>query len=221
MSVFTKDQIRSAVRQAIDDPTSSRWSDSNLDILITMVEDTIFQAVLDTFPWFQSTGETVTTGGGGSVNLDTTLTKRWYRVQKVIKVSDSSELQPKLFNESLPQATYFMQGPFLNTSPLIVGANSITVTYAYLPSRFTDLATGATALTDFPEGHEAALVYLSAAWAMSKGDAESIAQVGRIADQAVEALLVHIARRYPISAMSGVPLAKQAIMRNYITPPPS
>lgn len=211
MALLTKDQTRAAVRQAIDDPSGNRWSDTNLDILITMVEDVLWQAINDTFPWFLSQTDVSATNPSGVIAISA-LTKRFYRIQKLTLTSSGAEYQPRLANETFAQATYYMLGASISTDPIVISSN-MNVAYSYMPTRFIDLALGSTQLTDFPEGHESALVYLAAAWAISKGDAESLAQISRIADQAIESLLTHIARRYPVSAMNAVPMAKMAIMR--------
>lgn len=214
MPLLTKSQTRTSIRQAIDDPQSKRWSDANIDILTTLVQDTMFQAVLDSFDYFTSApAEAVTPAADGSYLLSGT-SKRFYRMQRVVRASDSVELQPKLLPESVPQPAYDIRGNTLYTTPVVTGASSLQLTYSYLPLRFTDLANDATMLpAEYPEGHEAALVYLTASWAMTKGDAESMNQIARIADTAVDAMLSHIARRYPIAPNSRVQAVKAAILR--------
>jgi hypothetical protein len=214
MALLTKAQVRTAVRQAIDDPDATLWSDGNLDILITLVEDTMFQAILDTWPFALSLAESKTTSAAGAIDtsLGVTLTNRFYRVQKVVRDSDGVELQPRLFTEAVPQSTtYYMLGNLIIT-PVLAGA--VTTTYSFLPLKFSELALETTALPNYPDGHEAALIYLAAAWALAKGDRESIQQIARIADQAVEALLTHIARRYPVAVQPRVTAVKAQIMRN-------
>lgn len=220
MPLLQKGQVRTAVRQAIDDPNSKRWSDANLDILITLVEDTMFQAIIDSFDYFTSqTDATLTPSGTGTVDI-TGLTKRFYRIQLVSRNSDGVQLQPKLMIESVPQPAYDLRGTLLTTTPAVTGASSLSVTYAYLPLRFTDLASDVTPLTsEYPEGHESALIYTSASWAMTKGDAENMAQIGRLADVSVDALLTHISRRYPIAPNMRVQAIKQAIIRNPLVAP--
>jgi hypothetical protein len=213
MALLNKGQIRTAVQQAIDDAGAKRWSAANLDVLITMVADMMWSAILDTFDDATSQSDTVTPSSG-AVDI-TTLTKRFYRTQKVTKVSDSSDLQARRYRESVPQASYYMLGNNIVTDPAVSGASSLTVTYSYLPPSFTGLANDGTSLpTEYPEGHEMALVYLAASAALIKGDAENMTQVGRMADVAVEALLTHIARRVPVSTSLRIAQVKASIMRN-------
>jgi hypothetical protein len=212
MALLTKAQVRSAVAQAIDDPGNKRWSQTNLDVLISMAQDTMFQTINDTFDFFLSNGEALATDANGIIALSS-LAKRFYRMQQVKVVSSGLELQPKLFSESVPQASYYLLGNNVVTDPVVV-SSSLRLTYSYLPVKFFDLATDTTVLADFPEGHEAALIYYSAAWAMTKGDAENMAQIARIADSSIEALLSHIARRYPIGTNARVQQVKMALMRN-------
>lgn len=215
MALLTKAQTRTAVAQAIDDPDNKRWSAANLDILITLVCDTMFEAVLDSFEWLTSQSDTVTPSAG-AIALSG-LTKRFYRVQDLIKVSDTSHPHGRLFTESIPQPSYYMLGANIVTDPAITGSSSATVIYSYLPTRFNDLASDGTALpAEYPDGHESALVYLTAAWALAKGDAESIQQTALIADQALESMLTHIARRYPVGANARVQQVKASLMRNFL-----
>lgn len=213
MALMTKGQIRSAVSQAIDDPTNKKWSQTNIDLLIQMVMDTMFETILDTYEYLTSQTDTTSTSAGGVIALSA-LTKRFYRIQRVLKVSGTLELQPKLFAEQVPQATYYIAGGNINTDPAQV-STSHNITYSYLPTSFTALATDATLLpVEYPEGHESALIYVTAAWAMTKGDEESMAQIGRIADSALESLLTHVARLYPIGANARNAAIKNTLLRN-------
>lgn len=212
MALLNKGQVRTAVMQAIDDPLNKRWSAANLDILIGMVGDMLWSAVLDSYEYATSFEQSVTPAAGGV--MDTTgLTKRYYRVQKVVRASDSLVAQARRPEESVPQLSYYQSGVNLVTDPAVTGASSVTLTYAYLPTNFNALANDATSLpTEFPEGHELALVYLAAAAALIKGGAEDMGQVGRMADAAVDAFLAHIARRTPTSTQQRAAYVKNMVM---------
>jgi hypothetical protein len=213
MALMTKGQIRTAVSQAIDDPTNKKWSQTNIDLLIQMVMDTMFETILDTYEYLTSQIDTQSTASDGSLALSA-LTKRFYRMQKFSLVSSGAELQPRLPFEQVPQSTYAIIGGKVQTVP-IQNAISMNIQYSYLPTSFTALATDATQLpVEYPEGHESALVYVTAAWAMTKGDEESMAQIGRIADSALESLLTHIARLYPIGANARNAAIKNTLLRN-------
>lgn len=170
----------------------------------------MFEAILDSYEYLTSQADSIALTAGASAL--TLLSKRFYRVQKVVLASSGAELQPKLFPEAVPQNSYYLLGGNIVTEPVQTG--NITVTYSYLPTRFNDLATDATVLADYPDGHESALIYLTAGWAMTKGDAESMQQIGRIGDVALEAMLTHIARRYPIAPALNVSRIKAALIRN-------
>src|SRR5258708_25627496 len=51
---LTKAQVRTAVRQMIDDPSAKRWSDPNLDQLIELVLDDLYGEILDMAPYINS-----------------------------------------------------------------------------------------------------------------------------------------------------------------------
>lgn len=213
MALMTKGQVRSAVSQAIDDPTNKKWSQTNIDLLIQMVLDTMFETILDTYEYLTSVTDTQSTAADGTMALSA-LTKRFYRLQKFSIVSSGAELQPRLPFEQVPQTTYAIIGGKIETAP-VQNAISMNIRYSYLPASFTTLATDATSLPiEYPEGHESALIYVTAAWAMTKGDEESMAQIGRIADSALESLLTHIARLYPIGANARNNAIKNTLLRN-------
>lgn len=218
MPLLTKGQVRTAVKQAIDDPTNKRWSDANLDILIGMVQDTIYQAVLDTFEWYNFGTATGTTSAAGAlVNMNSIFGSRPHRLLKVMRTSDLFELQPKLRNERVPQLAYDWSGDTLYTDPPLNAVN-LTLQASFLPDPFYGLATDATTIQFFPN-HEASLIYVSASWALVKGGAESLAQVGRIADVAVDALLTHFSRLWPVATTQRLQSVKSAIMRQSLEAP--
>lgn len=216
MAVLTRGQVRTAIQQAIDDSGAVLWSQANLDRLTEMAEDTMFEAVLDTWPWFLSTSQSVAPNTSGQVALSTGLTSRFYRVLRTSRDSDGRELAPRLYTEALPQPAYYVLGDNLTTDPVIASPSTITVVYSFLPAKYTGLVDDNTALPNYPEGHEAALVYLTASWAMTKGDREDATQLTQVANQAVEALLRHIANRYPGGSPATITQVLERIMRNPI-----
>ena len=217
MGLLTKIQTRVAVAEAIDDAAYARWSAANLDLLITLVQDSLWQQILDTAPYFLSVLENETTSASGVIDITTGLTsKRFYRVQDVLKNADSTVYTPVMYGEATPTSQYYyILGDEIVTSD---NSTSTDVVYAYLPTKFDDLASDATVLDEWPLGHEAALIYMSAAWALTKGDAESMAQVGRIADTAVDAMLRHVARRYPVPVAPRQPAVISQTVRNPLIP---
>ena len=215
MALMTQDQVRTAVQQAFDDAGANRWSAANLDLVITLAQDTLWQQVLDTYPYYLSASEAETSDGSGIIAISALTTPgRMYRIQRILLNSDSSEIFPVLPYMAVPtsQTYYILGGNIVSTEAGVAH----DVIYAGLPTKFNALATGATVLDSWPEGHEAALIYASAAWAISKGDAESMQQIARLADHAVEAMLDHIARRYPVAVERRGPAVKFSTIRNPI-----
>src|ERR1043166_2382811 len=89
--MLTKAQYRTITRQYLDDPSAKRWSDANLDLVITFVLDDIWCDMLDTAPYltcmYQQIG--LPLRAPGYVDLRQTvnggdLTQRFYRLQQLI-----------------------------------------------------------------------------------------------------------------------------------------
>lgn len=214
MALLTKAQVRTAVAQAIDDPSNARWSAANLDILVSLAQDALWQQILDTYPQYRSVTEAETTSGSGVIALSAlTVPGRPYRVLKLTRNSDGAEFQPIRPNEAVPQTAFYIEGENIVTVPAQPTV-AMTVTYASFPTKFNDLATDGTALDGWPEGHEGALIYTAAAMALTKGDAENMQQIARLADMQTEAMLDHIARRYNVAVLRRAPSVKFSTVRN-------
>lgn len=211
MAALTKGVVRTAVQAAINDAGGDTWSTSDLDQLISLVEDTLFSVLLEHWPWLTSVLE-ATVGVSNTVALSVLVSQRLFAIQKVLDNDVSTEYKPALYGEAFASPYYYVLGGSIVSASPGFSTHNVRVTYSYLPARFTGLATDNTVLPDYPEGHEGALIYLAAAWALAKGDQESIEQVARIADFQVDALLKHISRRYPVPVQPNLTAVKQQIM---------
>jgi hypothetical protein len=197
--VLTKAQIRTAVRQQIDDPSAARWTDPNLDILIGMVYEDGWQDILEWAPFYTSQLDTITplltpgyidfaaTGGAGQP------TKRFFAAQKITRSGREYVYAPSsvlvLEDNALVTPVVGLDGYFTSFGkqlwlfPLEL-TPEVELRYSYRPGLFSALADGNA--VEWPEGHESALVFESAARAMTKGDAESMAQLKQLAVDAWE-----------------------------------
>lgn len=197
--MLTKAQVRAAVAQAIDDPSAARWSAPNLDVLISGVYDNLWGDILEWSPRHVSQLDTLSGVGittPGFIDLDVAPSKRFLRVQKLVRdglrytyapsdlfVIEDNELKAPT---SLVADGYFtFLGRQLWLFPLEL-TPEVELRYSFLPPSFTGLADG-TAIS-FPDGHESALIYEAAARAFTKGDAESMQQVRTLATDAIARL---------------------------------
>lgn len=209
MAALTRVQVRTAFREAINDADGDAWGDTAADQLLSLVCDQLFAVLLTNWPWLTSVAE-AEVPVASAIALSGLTSARFFAVQRV--VSGSTEYKPKILGEAYSAPGYYILGGNIVTETPGVGVTSTTITYSYLPTRVNALASDATALADYPEGHEAALIYLAAAWALTRGDQESMAQIVRLADSAVDALLTHIARRYPTPVQPSLTAIKAQIM---------
>jgi len=215
--MLTKAQVRTAVRQMIDDPNSKRWSDPALDQLIELVLDDIYGDILDVAPYFNSQYQQIPTlHAPGYIDLRQTiyggdLTQRLYRVQQVIanqrmyvlkdprdylliaqqttgNISDVSDVQGVAQQYSME-----FLGNQLWLHPLST-TTSAEIRYNYKPTAFTSLTNGS--IVDMPEGSYRGLINLSAAEALPKGNAEEAQQFREMGNDAMTKCLNSIRRQY-------------------------
>ncbi len=212
MAPLTKADVRNLTQQAFDDPSATRWTSANLDLLTEVVLDTLTEAVLNTFPWATSQTDAIALSSGA---IDTgSCTKRFFAVQKFLV--GTTLYQPAIYNQSFPQKTYSMLNGSIVTSDTASG--TANVTYSFFPTRYSTLSDG-TAMVEYLQGHEAALAYLTAAWAMQKGGQEDIGQTGKLAEYAIDALLRHIARRYPHTNLDELPQISRQVVSSTLSMP--
>lgn len=193
---LTKAQVRTAVREYIDDPGAKTWGDSALDVVIQMIQDGLWGDILDFAPYWNSQYQQIAytsystpgyfdtrkTGEGG------VLTARLYRIQKFI--ADGREYFAKSPKDYLLTAstntgdvttvtatveqnyTYELLGDQLWFHPLGQTATPgfVELRYSYRPASFGSLANGDP--VPFVDGCEHALVLAAASYAMHRGDEE-------------------------------------------------
>lgn len=202
---LTKAQVRTLVREAIDDPNGDRWTNANLDLLTQITFDDLFTDILTWGPYFTSQLDTITTlGTPGFVDLRQTatgdLSQRFFRIQKVTRNDQEySALDARSFvienNTQIrgPDFTYVIFGDQLWLFPLDTD-DDVEVRYSFRPAAYDGLA-DATEVT-WPDGHETALIYEVGARALTKGDAEDRRQLGEIAERSRTRMKAYLSRRY-------------------------
>lgn len=203
---LTKAEARSQVREFIDDPSATRWSDTSLDRQIAAVLDDLWSDMLDAQSNLTSQLQTfvlITSPGYIDLRLATqggALSQRFYRVQHVVR--DEREYRPiddrdmLIQNNSAivgPDFTYFVQGDQLWLFPLDADLD-VELRYSFRPTLFTALTNGTN--VPFPEGSENAYVYAAAASAFAKGGVEDNIQMLRLAEEARMRLISSIRRQY-------------------------
>lgn len=196
MPQLSKVQVRSLVRQLIDDPAGKLWPTANLDLLIEGALDELWGELLDSFPWLRSTDSgALTPTAPGYIDTATALI-RFYRVQQVSR--DGVEYSPTsqrnvLVNGTteleVPRDQYTIYGSQIHLFPY--STSSVYVRYSSLPEPFTSLTPGpnpdsedddAISFITWPDGYHMAYIYDIAAKAIEKGNREDSAQLKRRAE---------------------------------------
>lgn len=215
---LTKAQIRTAIREMIDDPQAKRWSDPNLDQLTELVLDDLYSDILDTAPYINSQYQQIglPLRAPGYIDLRTTafggdLTQRFYRLQQLI--ADGRQYfakDPRDFLMSATSATgdittirastgveqrfsYQFLGNQLWLHPLGNVTTFVEIRYNYRPVGFTSLTDGF--IVDIPEGSNRVIINLVAADALAKGNAEEAQQLRIMGEDARQKLLNSIRRQ--------------------------
>lgn len=216
---LTKAQVRSQVRQLIDDPNGKRWNDPSLDALIEGIHDDLYGDILDTAPYFNSQYQQISLPlhAPGYVDLRQSLyggdlTQRFYRLQQCIadgrhyygkdprdylmtassNTGDVSTIRADSGVET--RFTFQFLGNQLWMHPLGNLTTFVELRYNYKPTAFTSLTNGY--IVDMPEGSYRALVNLSVAEALPKGNAEDAAQFRESGEEARQKMLNSIRRQY-------------------------
>lgn len=215
---LTKAQVRSQIRQMIDDPNAKRWTDPSLDALIEGVHDDLYSDMLDIAPYFNSQYQQVAKVNlfaPGYVDLRQTvyggnLTQRFYRLQQCmadgrhysakdprdyLMVADSNTNDLTTVKAIVEQPyTFQFLGNQLWLHPLGSVSSMVELRYNYKPQAFSSLTNGY--IVDMPEGSYRALVNLAAAEGLQKGNAEDAENFRKIGENAREKLLNSIRRQY-------------------------
>jgi hypothetical protein len=216
---LTKAQYRTAIREAIDDPNGKRWSDNSLDQLTEFVLDDLWGEILDMAPYINSQYQQIglPLHSPGYIDLRTTdvggdLTQRMYRVQQVIAdgrhyfakdprdflmvaSSQTNDVTTIRASTGVEQRFSFQfLGNQMWLHPLGNVTTFVELRYNFKPVGFTSLTNGFQ--VDLPEGSHKALVYLTAADALAKGNAEDATQVRSIGLEAKARMMDSIRRQY-------------------------
>jgi hypothetical protein len=216
---LTKAQIRSTVRQLIDDPSAKRWSDANLDQLIEQVHDDLYGEVLDMAGYFNTQYQQVglPLHAPGYIDLRQTiyggdLTQRFYRLQQciadgrhyfckdprdylMVASSQTGDVSTIAASTGVEQRFSFQfLGNQLWLHPLGNVTTFVELRYSYKPTGFTSLTDGS--IVDLPEGSTRALTNLAAAEALTKGNAEEANQFRQMGEEARAMLMNAIRRQY-------------------------
>lgn len=215
---LTKLQVRTAVREYIDDPGAKTWSDAALDVVIQMTADGLWGDILDSASYWNSFYQQVLSPyhAPGYIDLRTTtdggdLTNRLYRIQKFI--ADGREYFAKDSRDFLLTAAstvgittvsapveqnfaYEILGDQLWFHPLGLTATPgfVELRYSYRPPSYGSLASGDP--VPFVDGCEHALVLTAAANAMHRGDQEDPGKFLALAYDARTKLFNTIRRKY-------------------------
>ncbi|SRR6266571_8931684 len=216
---LTKAQVRSQIRQMIDDPAAKRWSDGNLDQLIELVFDDLYGEILDMAPYLNSQYQQIglPLRAPGYIDLRQTnfggdLTQRFYRLQQLVAdgrqyfgkdprdflmvasslTNDVSTIRASTGVEQ--RFSYQFLGNQLWLHPLGNVTTFVEIRYNFKPTQFTLLTNGSQ--VDMPEGSYRAIVNLAAAEALPKGNAEEAQQFRQMGEDAKEKLMYSIRRQY-------------------------
>jgi hypothetical protein len=197
MAQFTKAQVRSLIQAAIDDPSAQRWTAATLDLLTQTVIDSLWTDILDFAPWFNNQLDaSLAPLSPGYIDLNISgvgsgqLTKRFYRIHKVIRNSQEYDymnqrdtLVQNNFDVVQPRYDYTFYGRTqLWLFPLDASSTyPIDVWYSYLPAPYSGLADGT--IVEWPDGYDDVIINATAARALIKGDAEDMAQYKALADE--------------------------------------
>ena len=213
---LTKLQIRTAIHQYIDDPNAKRWADEPLDVVTQIVYDDLYTDILQASPYWNSQYDQVNTPltVPGYIDLRLVadggkLSKRLYKLQQVMadgrqyfsKDPRDYLLQAATFTGDLSTVsaiveqryTYQLLGNQLWLHPLGVVITFAELRYSYRPSPYIGL--GDTAVVEFPDGTEHALILAASAHAMIKGGAEDANPMLQLAEMARQRMLDMIRRR--------------------------
>jgi hypothetical protein len=203
----------------IDDPNSKRLTDSQLDAVIEGVHDDLYGDILDQAAYFNSQYQQIgiPLRAPGYIDLRLTtyggdLTQRFYRLQQCIadgrhyfakdprdylmvaKVQDGTVTSIAADAGVEQRFTFQFLGNQLWLHPLGQVTTFVELRYNYKPVPFTQLTNGT--IVDMPEGSNRALINLSAAEALPKGNAEDAAQFRAMGAEARDKMLNSIRRQY-------------------------
>lgn len=178
MAGLTKLQAVTLIQQFADDPNAKLWSSANVGLVLGLTADELWGDILDISPHFASQlDEDRTATTPGYVNLATALTKRRYRIQKVVRNGVLYVPRPAMeatvsanLRLSGDYQTYSLFGDQMWLFPLSTSADT-DIRYSWIPPRIDGLADGDTVV--WPDGYEMAYIFSTVARLVQKGGRES------------------------------------------------
>lgn len=181
-----KSEVRSLIRDLIDDPDGERWGDANLDMLTEMNYNRLWSEVLKIRSSFLVQTDKVAAANitsPGKLDMSTVseggeLSQSIYQVIKVQRdgqgynrTSENFVIMDEVTGvvTRAPDYSWLQREEFLWMFPLDTSTD-VHITYSYYPTDYTDLLD--TAIVPWVNRHEDALVWATASQAMAKGGAE-------------------------------------------------
>lgn len=213
MAQLLKSEARDLIRAIIDDPNQKMWTDARLDILTQTVLDSRWAKILERSPWETSQLDTLTPTSPGFIDLSTAPTKRFHRIQSVVRDGQAyrkaDHRNVVIQNNQVVVAkdfTYLFLGSQLWLFPLSVSPN-VELRYAYKPTKYTSYANGTA--VEFPDGAEDAYVFEVSWRAMMKGNRQAAEQFKVAANEALDDLFTQmksktIGPNTPFNMMSSI-----------------
>lgn len=215
---MTRAQFVTAVRDAMDATSSSRWSDPNIIAYGGIVCQTEWSGILNQNRYYRFGNRSVTTDSSGRIaitGLDSgsgDSAEYFYRV--LTGPTDGNILWQETDFQYVPLGTqtgyqnpynylYYLAGDYFQLLP-VQASLALTVAVNHTPPTVAQLSGDASTIT-FPANNEYLLVWVTAATLLLKGGAESQAasDLLALADSARKGMLGDIGRRTtrPTSAM--------------------
>lgn len=208
----------------MDDASATFWSSANLDVLISLTLDDLWQDLLRFEPSITSQLDEITTlTSPGYIRLPKTtdtpvgdLTQRFFTIQSVTRDGrEYSPIDPRdvVIEDNEVKTTnagdfrYFKRADQLWLLPLET-TPAVEFRYSFLPATFSSLADGNTVV--WPEGSEGVYTFESAGRAMMKGDREESAHLLGIANLQMKHLRARVSRPFPGPLMPFQPSTPQA-----------
>lgn len=207
---MTKSAARSMIKELLDDTSASSvtlMTSTNLDLLTSMVIDELASDAFEVDPWFKILTQTIASAdiaAPGTIDLRSTSAsgKLTQRLQRLLLVTRNGRHYIQYHPTNIliedaaalvaPDYTYIILGDKLHLFPYDTQAD-VELTYSHKPTAYTSLADGVN--VDWPEGHEGAFIYETAARAIAKGDREDSTQLRMFADKSWHRFMSYVKRR--------------------------
>lgn len=211
MALLNKLEVRTLVRNLIDDPAGKLWPNGPLDLLAEGSLDELWGELLDQFPWLRSDESAALVPlAPGYIDIPTQLV-RFYRVQHVIRgnveyspVAQRDVLTVGSLSIEATDQTYTLFGGQLHLFPYDP-TTPVYIRYSSLPTAFTDLTPGpnpgseeddAISFIEWPDGHHMAYIYDIASKAIEKGDREESIKLKGRADTSLFRLMAYLRKQH-------------------------